>query len=65
MAAKTLDAMRNELALQILMIEDINLLKKIKDLISQETRKRLVNEIRQGEKDLDAGKGIEVNVNEL
>ena len=65
MAAETLDAMRKELVLQILMIEDIHLLKKIKDLISQETRKRLVNEIRQGEKDLDAGKGIEVNLNEL
>lgn len=46
MAAETLDAMRKELVLQILMIEDIHLLKKIKDLISQETRKRLVNEIR-------------------
>lgn len=65
MAAETLDAMRKELVLQILMIEDIHLLKKIKDLISQETRKRLVKEIRQGEKDLDAGKGIEVNLNEL
>ena len=65
MTAETLDAMRKELVLQILMIEDIHLLKKIKDLISQETRKRLVNEIRQGEKDLDAGKGIEVNLNEL
>lgn len=65
MTAEALDAMRKELVLQILMIEDIHLLKKIKDLISQETRKRLVNEIRQGEKDLDAGKGIEVNLNEL
>ena len=65
MAAETLDAMRKELVLQILMIEDIHLLKKIKDLIFQETRKKLVNEIRQGEKDLDAGKGIEVNLNEL